>query len=551
MLPKSLEEESVALQAVIEPLLTPYLPVLAEDVPLQPQGDGVASRFTRNSAMSVGRLILSTFIALILPAYLTHKLPVKTFSAWVLILQMSAYVGYLDFGVQTAISKYVAEYQARKDMAGANMRASAGLAIMIAASIVGVMLTLVLAWRVPSLFNEMPPVLYRDVRISMMLVGISLSFGLVCSVTSAIFLGLQRYGVPTILTLINRILFTVAVMVAVALHSSLAVMGAVVAGVNVITGVAQIVAWRRLASHIQLSLRNLDGAVVKQMLSYCSVIAIWLIGMLCVSGLDVTIVGRYDFPRTAFYSIAILPTNFLLAIMGAALAPLLPEASARNVVSNPAAMGQMLSRITRYAVLLLCLTGVPLLLGGYYALRLWVGEDYAIHTVGLLRLLILANMIRNICLPYATMLVATERQKTAIAGAVVEAVVNLASSIYLAHRIGALGVAIGTLLGSFFSVGMHFAVSMNYTQRNFSVTRAKLFVSGVLRPATVIIPSLLCVRLWWTASAPALGPATWLGWAVGTLFLAWFAGLDASERSRLLGLARTRAGLRSRQTPAH
>jgi hypothetical protein len=50
--------------------------------------------------------------------------------------------------------------------------------------------------------------------------------------------------------------------------------------------------------------------------------------MLCVSGLDVTIVGHFDFGQTAFYSIATLPTNFILSIMGAALGPLLPAASA-------------------------------------------------------------------------------------------------------------------------------------------------------------------------------------------------------------------------------
>jgi hypothetical protein len=45
----------------------------------------------------------------------------------------------------------------------------------------------------------------------------------------AIFLGLQRYFVPTTLAIVNRTVLTAAVLAAVALHSSLAVMGAAVA----------------------------------------------------------------------------------------------------------------------------------------------------------------------------------------------------------------------------------------------------------------------------------------------------------------------------------
>src|SRR5579862_1892956 len=97
-----------------------------------------------------------------LPAYLTHRLPVEIYGAWVLILQLAAYVGYLDFGVQTAVSKYIAEYEAKGDVVGCGRCASAGLFIMVAAGIIGVLLTFGLAWGVPELFRKMPASLYRD-----------------------------------------------------------------------------------------------------------------------------------------------------------------------------------------------------------------------------------------------------------------------------------------------------------------------------------------------------------------------------------------------------
>src|SRR5271157_4968701 len=125
---------------------------------------GFVATLSRNAGASMARLVVATLVALILPAYLTRHLPVQTYGAWVLILQLSAYVSYLDLGVQSGVSNYVAEYAAKDDYAGAERSASTGFVIMLAASVLGVLLTLILAYRVPQLFQSMPVALYRDVR---------------------------------------------------------------------------------------------------------------------------------------------------------------------------------------------------------------------------------------------------------------------------------------------------------------------------------------------------------------------------------------------------
>lgn len=513
---------------------TPHTVAVQESAAVAERPRRVAATLMRNAAISVARLVVTALVALFLPAYLTHKLPITTYSAWVLVLQMSAYVAYLDFGVQSGVSKYVAEYEAKGDAAGANMRASAGLAIMLATSILGVLLTLILAWRVPQIFHDMPAFLYRDVRISLIFVGLSLSFGLFCSVFSAIFLGLQRYAVPMAISIVNRILFALVVCFAVLFNHSLAVMGAAVAIVNISTGVVQIVAWRRLARRIRISLRGLDYDVLKKMLAYCSVLAIWSGAMLCITGLDVTIVGHYDFSQTGFYSIATLPTNFIISVLGAALGPLLPTASALSTQRTPREMGDLLSRTTRYSSIMLLAGGLPLVVGAYPILRLWVGSDYALHTIGYLRILVLANILRCMCAPYATMVVATSRQRVATASAITEGSINLVSSIFFASRLGARGVALGTLLGSFASVAMHFGVSMHYTQGNFAISRLRLFRNGLLRPITIVIPSVLLVRFWWVSGAPTLSTWMWILWGVSTLLLMWFVCITANERRMLI-----------------
>lgn len=502
------------------------------------------STFAKNSAANVARMGTTSLIAILLPAYLTHHLPVQTYGAWVLILQLGAYVGYLDFGVQTAVAKYIAEYEAKGDYDGCGRCASVGLWIMLAASVLGVFLTLGLAWWVPELFKNMPATLYRDVRLSILFVGISLAIKLATTVFAAIFLGLQRYQVPMVTDVVSKLLYAIVLCTAVFLHSSLAVMGAAAASVNLFAALLQVVAWRKLASHIHVTLHTIDFTMAKQMLSYCAILTIWSACMLVISGIDITVVGHYAFSEVAFYSIATSPTNFILMVIGAVLGPLLPATSALSTERSAQQMGDILLRSTRYATILMLLSGLPVMVGGYWILHLWVGKTYAVNSIEFLRILLLANILRNLCAPYATMVVATARQRVATAAAVTEGVVNLVASIWLARHYGAMGVAIGTLLGSVAGMAMHFGVSMHYT-RNLAISRLDLFVKGLLRPAIMAIPSVLLLPYWWFSGAPANNLQLWFAWGIGSLLLAWFASMTTEDRNLVIRMVSNRLKLSS------
>lgn len=502
----------------------------------------LARTVASNTVANVTRLAVTSLVSIFLPAYLTHQLPVKTYGAWVLILQLSAYVGYLDFGVQTAVSKYIAEYQAKRDAAGCASCASVGLAIMLVAGALGILLTFILVWRVPSLFRTMPAALYHDVRLSVLFVGVSLSVSLATSVFVAIFLGLQRYRVPMVTTIVSRVAFGVVICATAASHGSLVAMGAGAAGVNIFTATLQVGVWRKTASHIRVSLRLIDIRLLKRMLQYCAVLTVWSVCAMFISGLDLTIVGHYSFGETAYYAIANAPTSFLIAIVSALMGPLLPAASAQSVRRSSEQMGAFLLRATRYASIVLLLTGLPFLVVGFLILRAWVGPAYALHSTPFLRILILANIIRSSCAPYATMVIATSRQRVATASPVTEGIVNLVSSIWLVQHLGALGVALGTLLGAIAGVAIHFAVSMRFTQSSVAISRTELFLTGMLRPAAITIPSLL---LLWHGVPTAISPATlpaYCAWIVATVFLAWFVAMNRDERQLVVRVASQRLG---------
>src|SRR5271156_1639897 len=106
----------------------------------------------RGSVSNIIRLVLSTLIAFILPPFLVRHLPQAEYSAWVLIIQLSAYVNLLDFGLQTAIAKFVAEYDASGDREASHHLVSTSFTLLALAGTIACVALAVMVWSVPRLF---------------------------------------------------------------------------------------------------------------------------------------------------------------------------------------------------------------------------------------------------------------------------------------------------------------------------------------------------------------------------------------------------------------
>jgi O-antigen/teichoic acid export membrane protein len=263
---------------------------------------------------------------------------------------------------------------------------------------------------------------------------------------------------------------------------------------------------------------------------YGSVLSVWTIATLLISGLDVVIVGHYDYKDTGYYGIAAAATNFMLVVITSVFGPLLPAVSSMRSEKTPSQIGALVIKVTRWCVLLLCLLGLPLFFGAYPLLNLWVGQSYAIQSVLFLQVLVLGNAIRMMGYPYALVVVAAGKQRLATIAAVAEATVNVTVSIYLVQRIGAVGVAIGTCVGALVSLGMHLTVSMRSTYMSILLSRRRFVLEAVLRPLSCVIPSMLLLPFWKrSAVLPARLP--WLViWILFTCTIAWLIGLKSAER---------------------
>ncbi len=491
----------------------------------------------QGSASNLVRMLLSMLVSLVLPPFLIHRMSAAEYSAWVLILQLSAYVNFLDLGLQTAISKFVAEYLATGDRDGSRRVVSTAFTLLAIGAALGAAAICIMAWQVPHLFHQMPAALVHDVRLGLLAVGLSVSFSLPFGVFLAIFTGLQEYGFPTLLLSISRVVSAAALIALLLLGGSLLELALLMAALNLLTAAFEYLGWRAYArERTGFRLFTLDSTASRQLLEYCGILTIWTMGLLLVSGLDTTIVGHFDYKNTGFYAVAGSATNFMLLLVGNLLGPLLPAISSLQVNRTASQIGNILTKTTRFNATLLCMLGLPLLVGGYPLLSLWVGPTYALHSAFYLEVLVFANIIRQLGGPYSLVIVALGKQRYATVSPALEAAVNLSASIWLARRYGAAGVALGTLIGAVVGLAAHFAISMPLTESSIQFRRMHLAGSSMLRPLVSFVPSLLLLPLWRRHAMLPFSSPWLLIWAVSTFLILWRIGLNSEGRRDIINV---------------
>jgi O-antigen/teichoic acid export membrane protein len=488
----------------------------------------------QGSASNIARLLLSVSVSLVLPPFLVHHLPQAEYSAWVLILQLSAYVNLLDLGLQTAIGKFVAEYGATGNREASGRLVSTSLTMLLATALIGSGVIVAMTWKVPQLFHQMPAGMVPEVRLGLLIIGLSTAFSLPFSPFLSAFTGLQQYGFPTVLGTISRVVSAVVLILVLFLHGGLVALALVMGSTTLATAVIQFLGWRKyVREQVPISFLTFDRRAARQLAKYGGALSISMMSMLFVSGMDTLIVGHYDYKNTGFYAIGASVTNFVILLIANLFNPLLPAISSMQATSTPAQIGQVLIKVTRYCSLLLPLAGLPILFGGYPLLSLWVGHEYAAHSIPYLEILLIANILRQLGYPYSLVLVATGKQHLGTFTAVAEAAVNCALSIWLVQRMGAVGVAIGTLVGAFFSLGLHLIVSLHFSRFTILIQRSRFVLQGWLRPLLCIVPSLVFYPFWKRNVMLPINPILLIIWLVSTAAIAWKIGLTNEERRQI------------------
>ena len=507
--------------------------------PVRPHG---STRFARNSLGSLLRTSSGAFLALLLPPVLIRELGRDGYGVWAIGVEIGIYLALFEFGAFSAVGHFTASVRPPGDRLGDGRVVTTMLALQAAIIAIGALLLGALVVALPTIYSGMPGPLVPSGRWALALLGGSALFSLVGTTLSGYFLSIHRVVLPAAIIFVARTVGAVLVVALALTDHDIPVLASAWAAATVAGQALVIAAYGRLGVPVRPSL--VSWPLARQILGFCGAYALWVVAGLLVVGLDTLIVARLDFRQVAPYAAAATGVSMLTAAYGSALGPMLPVSARLAASGCREELGALLVRVLRLGGTAVATASALLALAAAPLLRWWVGESTAVHAVPLLQVLVAANAVRLLILPYPTLLFGTGEHRRIRSTPFVEGAVNVAVSIVLGLALGPIGVAVGTLVGAVVGLGVHVGLNLPRTA-SLDVTPAILVRRGLAGPLTAALPAVLAL-----AAGPLLpGPvraATFAGAAIAVVALAWAVALQAEEREAARAKVLRRASPRLR-----
>jgi O-antigen/teichoic acid export membrane protein len=405
----------------------------------------IRQRIILNTASNyIGKFItLGTWF--LLTPFILQRLGESTYGLWALVGSAVGYGSLFDFGIGSAIIKYVAEYRAQRQTEQARSLIATALCLYSVLGLVVIALSVAIAPIFPELFNVSPGERTTAIRL-VLLMGLGIGIAIPCTAPMVVLWGLQRFDIANLITIVATFLSAAATVVV--LLTGGGVLGMVGANIVVTLMVQGLTIWfiQRIAPELRFGWGGARRHLVRTVMSFSwSLFVIKLGGRLqtktdeivIATFLPVSSITPYAITRRLGEVAAIVADQFMKVLM--------PLASELHAEKDQLRMRSLYITSSRITLAILLPVGCALALLAQPILTIWVGatyEDHA-HLVGILTF---ASIIDASQWPASSILQGMERHRPLAVMSVISGLANLILSIALIHGFGLTGVALGTVI---------------------------------------------------------------------------------------------------------
>lgn len=413
------------------------------DAPHMRLGSRALANLTRGIGGSLPLALLAPLLA--------HRLGKDDFAVWVLVVQIASYVTYLEFGVQTAVSRMVAYRSAEAGTDSVGGPIAAGLKLLAITGAGGLILVGAMTALLPRIIS-IPAGLEGSARLSLVLLGGAASLALPASAIHGALLGAGRNWTSAVVLVACR--FSSVGLTAFGAYRgwSLAWLAAALAVGSLLNATSPFLAARIAGLPSPWARPSRDD--MRELFGLTLTVGTWTVAALLISGIDVLVVGIVDFAQVSPYGLAaglVVAASAAYSILFAVLLPAFADHAARRDQSGATLL---LSRSTALSCASLASGLIVALAVRGWLIGRWAGP-YAHDAEPIFVILIVTALVRLSLAPLSTFVMGFGHHRLARAPAVAESLLNVALSVALGTIVGAKGVAIGSLIATSVALALY------------------------------------------------------------------------------------------------
>lgn len=448
------------------------------------------ARSARSAVWNAASNYLGTFVMLgsgfLLTPFVVHHLGATKYALWVLLGSLTDYAALMDFGIAGATVKYVAEYEARGDLAEARGMVATALRVYL---VLGFLAVILIDGAVVPLFIHVfnvPPSEHDLAVMFLSLSGVGIGLAIPANATTAVLRGLHRWDLANYLVIFSTVMSvtgTVAVLLA---GAGLIGMAAVSIVVIVTTQVPAIWLIYRIAPELRFGLKGARRSFIRPVIGYSSSLFLLTLGNRLQTKTDEFVIGAFlPIHFVTPYAIARRLSDLPQTVTNQFLKLLMPIASGLEATGQREELRALYVLSTRITVAVFLPLGCVLVILAAPFLTVWLDASYAKYS-NLVLILVSASFCITTQWPAGVILQGIARHRRLAVIGLVSGAANLVLSIVLLHPFGLTGVALGTF---FPWVVESMVVVMPYATRTIGVPMRTVIAEGLLPPVVPAVPT--------------------------------------------------------------
>jgi O-antigen/teichoic acid export membrane protein len=367
------------------------------------------------------------------------------YGVWTLVGSFLGYYGLLNIGVESAMTRYVSRYIGQQDQEAVNRTVSTVMAMFLCTGILALCLSVVLANPLARFFDVAPDQV-RSFRHVVMLLGLATAISFPRGVLASVLMAHEWF------VLANGVHIGMAVLragtVVILLQHGFGVQGVATATVVSQIGglLANFIVVRRCAPALRIHHSQATLALLRTLLSFGGAATVIRVADIMRFNLDSVVIGKWvGLSAVGVYGIAALIKRYVFRVVTTGMRVLGPRFAALDGAGKHESARLLLEKALAVAGFLSFGGGLMALAFGGHFIRLWVGTDFDEAAV-ILRILSACTAVAVAQSPAIVFLYSLNKHYWYAVVTLLEAIANVALSIALVFKYGAVGVALGTMI---------------------------------------------------------------------------------------------------------
>ncbi len=443
----------------------------------------MTTKVVKGSIWTLAGNVAPLAVSLVATPFVIRLLGAEGYGVYILIGLIPAYLGFADFGMSMASTKFGSEAYAEgdEDKEARIVRTAALIALLTSVPIAG--LLMIFAGSIIGLFN-VPAEYLSEATLALRLAAVTFVINILCGIFNTPQLARLRMDLNTFINASSRILGLIATPIV--LYLGYGIVGAisVLLTASLLTLTGHLIVSHRLLPHLIGA--TIETRILRTMSKFGGALVVGAIAAALLvnaeKGMLAAVVSARDL---AFYSVAFTLAGMITLFSGSMIQSLIPAFSQLQTDEKKGQLKSIYSRGIRLSLVWVIPAMVLLALVAKPFFTIWAGPEFGENSVWPLYML-LAGLVFNI-LAYVPHSVILSFGRSDLLAKIywIELVPYIAAVWFLADRFGAVGAAAAWTGRVVFDAFIQFYFAKKIAGVESGIKRLPIFV---LATATMMAP---------------------------------------------------------------